>query len=389
MDIARFFIPIIAGKKAVDSLLAGIAAWQEDATLVHCAGLEAAAFADNNHVSPNNLNFCTVIDTGVNKRIRQDGYVYGAKLLSNIVDANSSVKFIVLRLNGTDYDLVSTSETFALTSTGVGTYSFTTPIACLIGDYFGCVVMNSAAVAKPQAELKTAVGLAVAYKFADVTASNTLSAIANLTLDLEALTKRPYVVATGDSIPAGFYNRQGWYDAFTGAVTEDPVEQLQLLSPTMNYQNHSKGAQTWAWVRSTGVVSALATSPKYVIIHCGVNDLNTARTWEQVVADMDAVKVLCDAAGATMLVDEILPWTNGTDEQSATLRTWNAAYATWVAANAGTYLVTIHDAFGKVRAGTGELDDLADAYDDDGVHILLAGKQAMAAIWKAKLQAIA
>jgi hypothetical protein len=52
-------------------------------------------------------------------------------------------------------------------------------------------------------------------------------------------------------------------------------------------------------------------------------------------------------------------------------------------------LLRCHDALGKTRAATGELDDLQDAYDHgDGLHLSAAGLVAQAAAIKADLQNI-
>lgn len=84
-------------------------------------------------------------------------------------------------------------------------------------------------------------------------------------------------------------------------------------------------------------------------------------------------------AGTSLFVNEILPYTSGNDTQAATIRTLNANYATWCAENGAT-LIQCHDAMGQVRASTGELDDLATAYNHDGAHLTTAGVDKLAEI---------
>jgi hypothetical protein len=86
-----------------------------------------------------------------------------------------------------------------------------------------------------------------------------------------------------------------------------------------------------------------------------------------------------------LFVDEILPWTNGTDAQVATVRTFNANLAVWCAANGAT-LVPCWGAMGQLRPSTGYFDDLKAVYDQDGVHLKQPGVDQMAAIWKAELE---
>ena len=153
---------------------------------------------------------------------------------------------------------------------------------------------------------------------------------------------------------------------------------------SFEYQNMSLGSQTFAWVLSTGAPAAIAVQPRAILIHCGVNDIATARSWANVEADLDGIAALITTED--LWIDEILPWTNGSDGQAATVRTWNDNLATWCAAN-GAHLIACHDAMGQVRSGTGELDDLKTAYDQDGVHLSTAGVDALAQIIKTALQA--
>jgi hypothetical protein len=82
----------------------------------------------------------------------------------------------------------------------------------------------------------------------------------------------------------------------------------------------------------------------------------------------------------------LLPWTNGSDGQAGTVRTWNANLAVWCAAN-GAHLIECHDPMGQVRISTGELDDMKTAYNQDGVHLSTVGVDALAQIIKTAFQA--
>jgi len=67
------------------------------------------------------------------------------------------------------------------------------------------------------------------------------------------------------------------------------------------------------------------------------------------------------------------------DVQAATIRTWNANLAAWCLSNNAT-LIPTHDAMGKIRVSTGQLDDLKTEYDADGTHITQLGVLKMAEI---------
>jgi lysophospholipase L1-like esterase len=88
-----------------------------------------------------------------------------------------------------------------------------------------------------------------------------------------------------------------------------------------------------------------------------------------------------------LFIDEIWPSVTFSDVQASTVRTWNASYASWCAANDAT-LVRCYDAIGVNRGSTAYVDSqaaalevLAPAYDSgDGVHPSDAGVNEMAAL---------
>jgi hypothetical protein len=154
---------------------------------------------------------------------------------------------------------------------------------------------------------------------------------------------------------AGATTYQSFYNTGpAGTLAHQIPEALRTLigSSLLEYQNHAGAGTTYAWTLATGIVSAIAAQPSAILILVTTPQL---------------------------LIAEILPWTAGTDDQAATLRTWNTNLAAWCAANSAT-LIPCHDAMAKTRVSTGHLDDLATAYDDDGVHLTQAGVDAYAAI---------
>jgi lysophospholipase L1-like esterase len=235
----------------------------------------------------------------------------------------------------------------------------------------------------------------IKYAAGDITATNAFSStVANLLINFNGFGISPYLAVTGDSISAGFYDWQGHEDAGpVGTITSDPWYQMRQLvnGAQLNgfeYQNFGKGAQSYSWVVSTGLPDALASGAKVILIHCGVNDINTSRTWAQVEANLDSIKTLYAASSSAELLvfDEILPWTNGTDGQADTVRLWNANLATWITANTTgpkpIKLCLCHDAMGKIRVSTGFLDDLQTTpdYDSDGVHPTALGYGQLASL---------
>jgi lysophospholipase L1-like esterase len=194
----------------------------------------------------------------------------------------------------------------------------------------------------------------------------------------------PFLAVTGDSIVS--YNTAAPFTPYyDGGPSGDPEAQIMaFISGLTSYENHANGGETFAWVAATGAVSAVAAGAKAILIHCGSNDISTARTWAAVEANLDTIAALL-GAGQTLFIDEIIPRSGFNDTQAGTVRTWNANLATWCTAN-DAVLILSHDTLGQLRVSTGALDDLADDYDQgDGIHLTTAGAEVLAAAWGAAL----
>lgn len=206
--------------------------------------------------------------------------------------------------------------------------------------------------------------------------------ISDLVLAFELLGDAPDLCLVGDSIVEGHNGPRdfhGFLDSASdpgGLADAWPGAYLSGLGVTV--ENHARGSQTFAWCLSTGIPSAVARGPAAIWLHCGVNDVLAGRTWSAVEADLHAIRLLVTGSNE-LFVSEILPWTDGDDTQAATIRDWNTRLAGWCAAN-DAVLIECHDALGQVRSSTGELDDLATAYDDDGVHLTAAGVRVLSGI---------
>ena len=270
------------------------------------------------------------------------------------------------------------------------TITLSIPLDVQIGDVPG--IFTPASYCMLSSDTSTSL---LRWSAGDISTSNAFATNANRTIQVEFLCNLPYLAVTGDSIPEGHNiggtdatrSHGGLHTGTAGTATlpwkvsnaEIPANILSILK----YQNLALGSATMDWVRSTGIVECLAVKPNTVLIHSGVNDVAGTIAWADTEADLDAILVAVNAASPVpdLLIDEILPWTAGSDAQAATIRTFNANLAAWCATNSVT-LVLCHDAMGQIRVATGELDDLLAAYDQDGVHLTQAGVYALAGIWK-------
>ncbi len=349
------------------------------------AGIVSTSFADNGELNGGGYpgDGLTIISGVIPERVLQDGYVRQLKAYVRATGALSKgFRFKVFRPNGVNYDFVGESEKIIPIAAGTQTYNLIIPIPCRPGDILGIwIEADDVPKVSITATTKGATADSIRYAVGDIVTTNAFaSTIANLSISIEGLGVSPALVVTGDSIACGHSYWETFYDnGPAGTLASEPWYLLrQKYDPLLEYQNHAKDSQTFAWVASTGIVSAIASGPARILIHCGVNDVAAGRSWSAVDTDLDTIRGLVPTTIA-LYIDEILPWTAGTDGNAATIRTWNANLAVWCAANNAT-LVLCHDAMGKVRAGTGQLDDLVTAYDLDGVHLTTAGNAALATI---------
>lgn len=353
-----------------------IDAWQAEGSVV-AGGLEAAKW--DNATASGAISITMLMGTA---GMRHATTIKSIKLHVN-TRTGATWKFKLFRWDGSTYNMVG-SHSFV--PAGTGAQTITIPdMAAELGDF--------PAIWHPATEKATLSNTnyngGTNYAIGEITTSDVFAGITAPMLEMEVYGTRPYLAITGDSIIEGNtkYNSflTGYVttsNRFPGEVAAGDIEyetgyQLRQIKSNLRAANCAKAGKTFTWVLSTGIPSAIAANPYKILIHCGINDLNTGRTWAQVESDLDAIKAL--TGSIKLYIDELLPWTNGSDAGVAIVRTWNANLAAWCVTNNAT-LVHTHDGMGQIRASTGELDDLVTAYNLDGVHITKTGTAALAAL---------
>lgn len=128
------------------------------------------------------------------------------------------------------------------------------------------------------------------------------------------------------------------------------------------------------------ISTILAQDANYLYLDVGVNDVSKGRTLSQYLSDMqDIIDAVVADDTSLLLIGSILPWTDGTDGQAATIRAWNVELSNLCQINDIPFINWTYY-FGQERPSTGYLDDLKIAYDEDGVHINEAGNELYATI---------
>jgi lysophospholipase L1-like esterase len=328
--------------------------------------------------------------------IQQDGYVRQIKVYVSAISTPADAwAFRIFRWNaGTSlYDFIA-GEDFTPTATGHWTHTLAVPIAVQMGDIPGLYLPAAAPGFYVRDHGRT---LTCRYTAGNIIAANAFASTIATDPELDCLSNRPFLAGTGDSIMAGHNGGNGtsaaWYSTEEdpniagvltvpgGTPTSEIPNQIRAKigdGTVLQYQNFGKGSMTFAWVASNGIVDAVASGARAIVIVCGVNDVTAGTTWEDMEIALNTIKAAVPAS-TMLLISEILPYTNGSDVQCARLNDRNASMTIWCAAN-GVRLIKSHDAMGQLRISTGLLDDLKTEYDEDGVHLTTAGVDAMAGI---------
>lgn len=377
---------------AVDpATVSNINAWQSQGSL-KVAGIPVSDFSETtNQSGGSGIGGRTFIPANISYRIMQDGYIRRVSVMMSTTGFFAqTIKAKVLRPNGSNYDLVSETS-FPVAAAGTTTVDLPTPMACRAGDVLG--IWTGDIATYPRLAVKyIASGDNTLYASGDVngTGISFPSTTSNYTPNIEGKTNRPYIAITGDSIAEGHNTANSFHGIYDNGPAGTSASQIayQLRASVgggnvLEFQNHAKGSQTYAWVASTGIVSAVACGARIVWIHCGVNDAAAGRTWAAVQADLDTIAAAVAAANPRPLlyVDEVLPWTSGTEFANNVARGYNTNLVTWCAAN-GARLIRCHDEMGQVRPASGNISDLVPDYSYDGLHLSQAGVNKMAEIYK-------
>lgn len=326
-----------------------------------------------------------ILTSPLSNRLSQATWISSFKVFLTNCTSTNAIKLKVFRPNAGAYDFVSETPGYSnLTQRATNTITLATPLLCREGDLCAMFWSGESTLGSSGFACKTRSLFTNYYTTSDITSSGwapTLH-IDNFRLCVEVYGSPANVGYVGDSIMAGHNAGADWRPildntvAGVGPIGGTPSSSIPFVCYQTNglaalHLNASQGAQTFAWAVATGGPYVTNQQANIMVVEMGVNDVNTARTWADVAADLDSIRTM-HARPKPLFILEITPWTAGDDTQAATIRTWNTNLAGWCSTNSAT-LVPMHDALGQIRISTGYLDDIATAYDQDGVHFKQAG----------------
>jgi lysophospholipase L1-like esterase len=361
--------------------------------LIDTGGLiPVSGWSDDDKIVSND-GYRTFVNLDYRYALRQNGnieFIYLRWGVRGDATGTNRIRFKVLRPIGSGvFRLVDESNWISIegdASSDYHTESYSgLSIYGEIGDFVGfCVQAADGDLYQPAvANITDNLG----YAYVNLSASGDTggwTTVAEKSINIRAYTRPPTFALGGDSIIAGYpdyftHTAGDGYDILTYDVEDDPGYQMTRVMGLVEYQNHGLAGTRWINYLDLQLDDLLATLPLVVVVALGINDVNAGTTWATIEEHMDELAAAVAAASDPihLAIAEILPWTAGTDAQAATIREWNAKYATWCNANGATIL-RCHDALAKPRASTGELDDMLDAYAGSGVHLSRDGKLAYA-----------
>lgn len=322
----------------------------------------------------------TFIQNRLNTTIaRQKSSVSRIKFYTSSAVYPGRIKFLVFRggVKVQESDMFTIPHT--TTTTSQLTFDLPEPLNFEKGDKFG-VYHYANNVIDATLGVKATTGGNIKFSNGDLTTEAALATnVDGFTFLMEFIGTGADVCYTGDSIMEGANGDSQFYGHFQEALAYGGEESSQIgywvdrfSRNASAWENLGRGNQTFAWVLSTGIPQCLLASPKAIVIHCGVNDVNTGRTWSSIESDLDGIRALVPRT-THLIIDEILPWTAGTSGNATTIRTFNANLATWCLDNHAT-LVRCHDLF----RDPANPDGLLPAYDQDGVHLTTQGVMLLA-----------
>jgi acyl-CoA thioesterase I len=178
------------------------------------------------------------------------------------------------------------------------------------------------------------------------------------------------VAVAGDSISAG-----------SPLWDPDPVVRARIAAPDerSQWQWWASDADATLEFRTTAVcgertdeiarrLDLVVTDADVLVVRGGINDVVQGRPVEEAARNIEAMLARGRAAGVTLAVVDVLPWTNGDERAAADIRRLNALIRE-LAASAGAALLPFHDTL----ADPTDPSRLGEGLTDDGAHPSVAG----------------
>ncbi len=338
------------------------------------------------------------IAIGQKYRIRKTGTIERIRMYTDSTQDLTGFYLMIWRQNGSNYDLVGTSENLAsnLSSGSYSTITLSSPITGVQeGDFYGGRMQWTS----PHNSFYARTGVSgVTSYFYNGQASTTnfawesKTSTAGSVMPIEIYMSAPQAVFIGDSIIMGATDHTSYLTTTLESSTSTTIEGHLHDLTGYSYQNMGIGSQKTSDILARISSDVVALKPQIVVINGGVNDIAGSISKSTFIANWTSIldTFQSDSNIKKVIVLKILPWTNGTNTQMQTRDDWNASLAT-LASNYSKALVVDADSYvGQFRAGgdSNNLWDINPSYNSDGVHFNSSGHLQIATAIKNALDSL-
>lgn len=328
-------------------------------------------------------------------KIRISGLITAISLYINkVLTGNTSFYFDVWRKDGTTYDRVGHEDILALVGDGNGIRNITlpNPIDVIEGDFVAFSGQGTATDAFIVGSPALANGVYYAasapttpnYNWAGQTSMN-------YKISMKVKAQATMLVTIGDSIMAGHPAHYSFCEESIVSVIANQIPyQMKVLNSLYTYQNMGIGSQTSTTVKDRFTADVIDLKPKIVVINGAVNDISGGVITEATfLTNYTTMLDACVTAGIVPVVCEMIPWNNGSNANMQKADGWMVSLKALVATYPTAVWVELVPTLGQFRAGgdEGNLWDIAAAYNEDNVHLNLAGYTKMAEVINAAIVA--
>ncbi len=325
------------------------------------------------------------VTIGQKYRIRENGTISRVRIYTYLKTNVTGFYIDVWRKNGSNYDLVGTSENIidSLVSADYATIDLASPISGVQeGDYYG-YHMTFSAGSSSAFFARTSVSGVTTYYATNSTPNSTnynwtgQSSLAGAVLPIELYMTAPQFAFIGDSIIAGHPGHYSFLEATATTNIASTIENQFGALGSYTYQNMGIGSQTTTNIAARFTNDIINLHPTVVVLEGGVNDIAGGAAKSTFISNWTTMLAAAQASSSVqyILVLKILPWTNGTNTQMQTRDDWNASLVALASSYSKAIVVDASTYVGEFRAGgdAGNLWNIQAIYNADGVHFNQAG----------------
>ncbi len=315
-------------------------------------------------------------------RIRQNGSVNQIEIYFASKPAElTAFYFEVWRINGTNYDLVSSQNILSLVTGGTtNTITLPTPVTAQEGDYVGFGWTSSASPGNFLTSIAGGTGASYNIVNASYTTTNynwTAQTGTTAYVPIKVyMASAPNIVFIGDSLISG---QNGNYSLIDGTFSAyDPTVSIPYKVGTalgLTYQNMGVGGSQTSGIASRITTDAVNLSPRIVVINGGYNDVRLGTSNATALSNWKTSLDAIVAAGITPVVLSIWPNNNRSDAEmrlidslNDDLRKLTSNYRAAIWVNASHYIGIF-----RTGADAGNLWNIPASYTSDGTHLTDAG----------------